>query len=128
MKNPIIAGAIAGIVMGIGAMFSQYPASWLGLYEPNPLPPLFVFLGILGFDVIWGIILAIIFSILYNSIPSKGILKGFVYGLIIFIISNLRGANLLWSFGFHEWAMVFAWSGLFAPTLYGITLGYLYKK
>jgi len=128
MKNPIIVGAIAGVVKGITAFSGWYPAGFLGLMEIPPLPEILTFLGTLGFDVIWGIFLAIIYSILYNSIPGKGISKGLVYGIGLYLVSNFRAANLLWSFGNTPDAIFFAYFGIFALIPYGLVLGALYKK
>ena len=75
----------------------------------------------------WGIILAFIFSILYTAIPGKGIKKGLVYGLIIYLVSNIRAANLIWAY-IPDWAAICAFTGIFALIPDGIVLGYLDKK
>jgi hypothetical protein len=129
MKNPIMAGAIAGIVKGICAHIGgSFIGPLLGLWPVPPFPPMLVFLATLGFDVVWGIILAIIFSVLYNSIPGRGISKGLIYGLGIYLVSNIRAANLAYSFLSIGDAVFYAFTGIFALIPYGIVLGYLYKK
>jgi hypothetical protein len=127
MKNPIAAGFIAGIVKAICAFFSVPLGAAMKLWEPAPVPHLDQLLSIIGFDIMWGVILALIFSILYTSIPGKGIKKGLVYGLIIYLVSNIRAANLIWAY-VPDWAAIFAFTGIFALIPYGIVLGYIYKK
>jgi len=50
-----------------------------------------------------------------------------LFGLILYLISNVRGAISLAGYGFITNAKVSLWLGIFTLTVYGLVLGYLYK-
>jgi len=86
MKNPLIAGAIAGVVMGIVSVIGSYifglyfriidaPGGW-EIWDYTLLR-LFA-LTSLSLGVIWGTILGAIYARIYDRVPGRGILKGFL--------------------------------------------------
>jgi len=133
----MLAGAIAGFVNNIIATASMYLAEIIGLWEPKVAYDISLwmvrFTSHLSLNIIWGIILGIIFVMFYDRIPSKGILKGIIFGLMFyFLISNVRIASFLQSYGEAWsgilWAVSLIWTGFFSSIAYGLTIGYLYKK
>ena len=132
MKNPIMAGLIAGFLSGI----SMFISSISGLYD------LFsVFPGLMPYDVqtlaifniihgsIWGIIFSIFYSLFYEYVPSKGIKKGIIYGIIIWIIAPIHRSGVAAMYGWHIWAIPYTIATFISiGIVYGLVLGILYKK
>jgi hypothetical protein len=76
----------------------------------------------------WGVLA----PYLYDKIPSKGIMKGIVYSMMIFVLTNVYTAALL-SKGFPAelpvmMATAFIWMGFWSWLVYGAVFGALYKK
>lgn len=138
MKNPFIAGAIAGVVGAIGATISLILAAifklpWIdatltGVLSFNFLTTHLVYEIMV--HLVFGSIFAVIYSIYYDSTPGKGISKGLVYGLILFLISNMRVGVLNLVYSGYVGGNIFRWwwPGFFSLVPYGLTLGILYKK
>jgi hypothetical protein len=141
--NPLVRGLYSGLMGGAvgGLIFtSQKIIEYLfGLPTEFPdiltLNILMIFLGYaVPSNAIWGGIFGTVYSRFYHRVPSKGVKKGFVWGCIIFLISNLWIAsrhfvtwffagfepNLMWS---YQWATSFS---IWLP--YGIILGILYER
>jgi hypothetical protein len=78
--------------------------------------------------MIWGVIFGIFHSILYDSIPGQDITKGLFYGMIIFLISCVRHIYLAMLYGFILFGIGATFIGLFTFLIYGLVLGYLYRK
>jgi hypothetical protein len=85
-------------------------------------------------NVIWGIIFGFLYERFYDLIPGKGVMKGFVYGLLIWLVSNIRsvsimGLALAYPFTVAPWGITYLWGGFWAVVVaYGPVLGVLYKK
>jgi len=132
MKNGYLAGmitgAIAGTAAGISAIFPQTLLVILGL---NPR----VFLEALpyaitvhvGFNMIFGIAFGIIYTRFYDVIPYKGIKKGLVYGLILYLTQDLWPAFYYLVYGNLTWISGFLFSGIFVSLTYGFLQGALYE-
>jgi len=83
--------------------------------------------------LIYGPIFAIIYSKLYDWIPSKGILKALIYSFLIYSIANVRTSLLIAGHGTPFWIATpyptgFLFAGFFVFLFYGIVLGILYEK
>jgi len=139
IKGGILPGAVAGFADGVVAAIVNAIAFVVGLFGP---PVAGGALVLLRFDfwmsqsgssilinVIWGIVIGMIFTQVYNLIPSKGIKKGLYYGLIIVVISSFHTAA-----HYIGWGIVLGglWTfvvGFFSTAItLGIVLGALYKK
>lgn len=102
LKIGIVAGLVAGFIAGIVASVSNTVANMVGL--PNPLltvpttniPEIYILI-----NVIWGVIFGVIFSLTYDLIPGKYISKGFFYGIVIFLITNIRDYSYLFIMGIY---------------------------
>ena len=80
------------------------------------------------FNIIWGIIFGILFATFYEKIPSKGILKGLIFSIIVFFFSNIPISirNVIYA----QWYSMALWSllaALFVFVPFGIVIGTLYK-
>jgi len=84
----------------------------------------------LGANFFWGIVFGIIYARLYDSIPSKGIWKGLIYGIMIYLFSNIY----LVSYGIaYGDPFVINWNigaigGIYVFITFGVIVGILYKK
>ena len=124
----IAAGLIAGIVASIIFIFSTKIAVSMGFYEPHwhvIIPNAYGVNILLG--IIWGAICGIIFSRVYGLIPGKAMLKGFSFGLLLFIITPFRQATWWMAYGYFLDVTGNIFSGFFKWIIYGLILGILYE-
>jgi len=136
LKNPILAGVIAGIVMGpLMIIMGNITAIQIGFIEPPGGkeiwgPSMFMLLGLahISLGVIWGSIFGAIYAFIYDIIPSKGVMKGLYFGLMIWLIKDIAAGSytalILVQF---QTAINLIYYGFFMWIIYGLVLGYLYK-
>ena len=96
-KIGAIAGLIAGIAAGIVSFFEANYVLENGLpfwgVEPYSIIPLEqIAITEISSYIIWGIVLGIIYSKVYEIIPGKGFVKGFTVGLLYSFIYSIRWA------------------------------------
>jgi hypothetical protein len=132
MKRVIISGFIAGVTSSIVLVLFAIS----GLYElfsiTSHIPPInletIVQVEIIS-GVVWGIIWAGFYAFFYNYIPSKGVKKGIIYALMIWIISGFREAVVAIPYGYHMWTIPYTIATFFSITItFGLLIGFLYKK
>jgi len=132
----IIAGAICGIITTLAFIIANLMRAPFNFVVSGALTTTFLTAHLL-FEIIiqgtFGAILGIIYSMYYDATPGKGILKGLVYGLILYLIGGLYfGFLALVRYGLGERALSFAlgnWWMIFCCLVsYGLVLGVLYKK
>ncbi len=83
----------------------------------------------------WGIIFGLMFTQVYDLVPGKKITKGLIYGLSIWFITtfyfstyvhlNLASVGVWWTFS-QDFPTNLA--GFANFTVFGLVLGYLYRK
>ncbi|MCW4032908.1 MAG: hypothetical protein NWF08_05905 [Candidatus Bathyarchaeota archaeon] len=124
-KIGAIAGLIAGIIASIlASIFNILTLNFgLGWGYPNEIESHLLIIPI------WGIIFGIIYSRTYSIIPNRGIFKGIIFGLFVFLITNFRDASFLLPFGIFlllsiGWMIV----GFFQSITYGSILSILYQN
>jgi len=131
MKNAIMAGVIAGFasgilmfilgISGLFEIFSEFPAQF-----PVSVQTLAIAYTI--WFVISGIIWGAFYAFFYDYIPSKGVRKSLIYGIIIWIITPIHAAGAASMYGMYMWAIPFAIATFFSTGIvYGIVLGHLYR-
>jgi len=97
MKKIIIGGLLAAIViiimgMVFGAMSSDmYKMSPKILWKPMGGD---WFTKMIIFDIVSGLILAYVFSIIKGALPGAGLVKGISFGLIIFFVGTFLGLTM----------------------------------
>ncbi|WP_455278408.1 hypothetical protein [[Eubacterium] cellulosolvens] len=142
MKSGINPGAIAGLIAGVLASFIDTFYVYIGLYpaaSPTYFTDINLILSVFGTHIfihlIYGAFWGAVFARAYNIIPKKGIVKGLCYGLILFLISAFQITTWYVSIGlaFNDvfsqiWGVVFTIFDIFVLPLYGLVLGYLYRK
>jgi hypothetical protein len=94
-KIGAVSGLIAGIIAGIIAFFlavyhleNGFP--YWGLEILETIPTKEIAIVEIPFYTITGIVFGIMFSKVYDLIPGKSIVKGFVAGLILYLIFSIR--------------------------------------
>ena len=136
MKSSILAGAIAGSIMGIMNFVLGYMLSIIGVTEPlggsweiaQSLLMLIV-LALFSLSVIWGIFFGVIYGRFFDNIPGKGIMKGLVYGILVWIAKDVAaGSYVTLIFMATSISINLILVGFFMWIVYGLVLGYLYKK
>jgi len=135
LKIGVISGLIAGLIAGIVASFIGIPIiSKLGLYyDPFalPSPPILPFTEVLANETInnlvWGVILGIIYSRVSRVIPGKSLVKGLVYGLVGYLLYNIYWVIIFLPFQLLDVVATHIIYGLSIWIPYGIILGILYK-
>ena len=137
MKSGLTAGAIAGIVTGIVSFALGPMLAQIGIIEPlggtweiwDPSFYVVYALAFISLALIWGTIFGLIYSRYYDSAPGKGVIKGLLFGLMIWLIKDVAAGSyvaLMWVEISISVALIIA--GFFMWIVYGLVLGYLYKK
>ncbi len=136
MKSSIVAGAIAGSIMGMVNFVLGYMLSYIGVTEPlggsweiaQSLLMLIV-LALFSLSVIWGIFFGAIYGRFFDNIPGKGVMKGLVYGILVWIAKDVAaGSYVTLIFMATSISINLIIVGFFMWIVYGLVLGYLYKK
>ena len=136
MKNVILAGVIAGLVSGIVCSLLVFVSLSIGLLGANlivsgsQLQKTSSAIYIILLTVIFGPIVALIYAKFYDSIPGKGFKKGLYFGLMIWFIKDIMGAAYI-VLPMMQPAIIgvnVIVVGFYLGVIYGLVLGYLYKK
>ena len=135
-------GAIAGLLGGAFALLSRVLGGLIGLFPflylnlesgkiiiEDITSQILVGLAQQFFiNMIWGIILGVIYAKVYNLVPGKGIKKGIIYGMIFFLVASFRLSIYLFLVRDFDTAWQFFFIGFFFALFYGLFLGLLYRK
>ena len=122
--------------MGIVNFVLGYMLSIIGVTEPlggsweiaQSLLMLIV-LALFSLSVIWGIFFGVIYGRFFDNIPGKGIMKGLVYGILVWIAKDVAaGSYVALIFMATSISINLILVGFFMWIVYGLVLGYLYKK
>ncbi|MEK9149510.1 MAG: hypothetical protein AAB267_05630 [Candidatus Desantisbacteria bacterium] len=128
----LIAGVvarIAGTIFGIATCGWLF--NWVYTLEPTEIwkpmagpPPIWFNAASLGL----GIVLALVYALLYRGIPGKGIVKGLVFGLFIWLVGTLPGMLSTYTFMRVATTVVIYWTilGLVALLVEGAIIAAIY--
>jgi hypothetical protein len=129
MANSWKIGAISGFVASLfTGTFLAYSlarmAILMELFEPwwVPIAEKSILVTI-PLNMIWGVILGIIYSKAYHAIPGKGSLKGLCWGLILYVIIAVRIDTFWLAYGWTT-PELFTWLHII---LWGLITGILYE-
>jgi hypothetical protein len=137
MKNGILAGAIAGVIMGICTVIIGFiSVYYLGIKQPTydveawtPTLTIWLTLAQISLGIIWGSIFGAIYTFVCDLIPNKGIIKGLYYGLLLWLIKDIAAGSYTALMIMNVTVAIdLIYYGFFMWTIYGLILGYLYKK
>ena len=129
MKSGLSAGAVAGIIAGIVGVIYVSITIAAGL-EP-PRAQWYWIISQIVFNLIWGAIFGVLYQRFHDAIPSKGVVKGFYFGLLIWLIHGLYVSTFLLSMVpvLNAFATSWAIGGFIVRAIaYGPVLGAIYKK
>jgi len=134
ITSGIIPGVIAGSIFAITVPIYYWLNTLLGLMEPtfpNQLADIELLLFQFGAHIVvnmfWFGIIGALYAMSYDRIPGKGLLKGFYFGLIIFLITSFRLGIYWLMYGSLQWAITW---GLYLPfsfIIYGVMLDGIYR-
>ena len=137
LKRALIAGVVVAIVSAIFSMLTcGWLFNWVYLLEPtNIWKPME---EVSGMWYLWvnlgglfnGIMLALVYALLYKGIPGTGIVKGLWYGGLVWLIGMIPGMFATYTFMTVATTAVIYWtvSGLFHYLLSGAIIGAIYKE
>lgn len=133
-KIGAISGLIAGIVGNILSFFSAINIINIGEYYWffETLSPTLINKIIItetSINIIWGIVLGIVYSKAYDLVPGKGISKSFMFGLIYALIYPVRFFvfNIMYSYPFME-EIYFTGTCFLMGLVLGISYEFLNKR
>ncbi|MCW4032907.1 MAG: hypothetical protein NWF08_05900, partial [Candidatus Bathyarchaeota archaeon] len=142
MISGIIPGAIAGLADGFAASIANFIAFAIGIFKLPGAPTTLTFEFWIGqsgahlfMNLVWGAVFGAIFARVYNLLPSKGIMKGLYYSLIIVSITSFFAGffTIGWGLSYSFWPAIYTslWNFFIAflstGVALGLVLGYLYK-
>ncbi|WP_455276474.1 hypothetical protein [[Eubacterium] cellulosolvens] len=145
MSSGILPGAISGLCGGVAAsvfaVMGQITENWGVLTAGGQLISTIEFWWSQAgthilINMIWGTIFALFFTKVYNLVPGKGVKKGLYYGLILYAINVFMIGTYCvpWAIYHNDWTMAQYYAGALwiiggaNAVVYGLVLGYLYKK
>ena len=134
VKSGVFSGTVAGVIGGIAATIFMIIGVNLKVWAPF-VPGILSATSFTAHHILeiivtiaFGAIFGAMYSIYYDSTPGKGILKGLVYGLLLYLISSIRTGVLFAGYGNLSYAISVFWLGFFTLAVYGLVLGALYRK
>lgn len=104
LKIGAVSGLIAGLVAGILMILVANIAFNIGInywdLDPTPITPLtsIAMIEIVN-NILWGILLGIIFSRIYDLIPGRAVSKGLLFGLVYYAIFSIRHTTFMTAYG-----------------------------
>lgn len=128
-----IAGVVVGILQGIwGFLTCGWLFNWVYKLEPTniwkPVEQMpFMLMNIA--NIIFAFFLALVYSVIYQGLPGKGVVKGLWFGLFVWLIGGFPGTIALgmvttmatgvviyWVISFLAISL---WQGLVIAAIYG---------
>jgi hypothetical protein len=128
MKSGPAVGAIGGLAGGIAANIFYPVGTMIGLFPPSQADPMTAMIIAIVTTIIFGIIFGVIYSKLFDCIPGQGVMKGLYFGLMIWLIKDITAGTYVYNMGFPIITTILVWVGFFMWVVYGLVIGYLYKK
>lgn len=112
MKKILIGGILAGLViLVIGLIFGSLTANMYRMSPQIMWKPMGqnFFVQVIIYDLIVGIILAYVYSILKNSVPGSGIVKGLIFGLLVWLVGSVPGLGITYLTMNIRNKLIFTW-------------------
>jgi hypothetical protein len=138
VKRIVIAGVVVWIVSSIFFFLTcGWLYKWVYQLPPNiwrdwaTMPATAVnLIGPHVIGIIRGLLFALVFAILYKGIPGKGITKGIVYGVLVWLVGALTGMASLPFYMTIATTVVIYWilQQLVLGVINGAIVGVIYKE
>ncbi len=134
----LLRGILGGVAFGIigelfgwliyGGLFMKWTAQVSQLWRP--MESLHWRIGMPLTNIFGGMMVALAYAILYKGIPGRGIQKGLVFGLILWLITRVAGELFFYAMSPIPFMLVIAgWlHGLIVGALGGIVIAAIYGK
>jgi len=132
MKRAIIVGFISGLVAGMVQAVLSISGIWDFFSVYYLIEPVSFQHTMLHYTILfglWGIVYCVLYSFFYDYIPNKGIKKGIIFALIIWIAVAVHPALIIIGYGYprHFIPLIFT-NFLSTCGVYGTLIGILYKR
>jgi hypothetical protein len=130
----LLGGAIALLSRVLGGIIGVFPFLYINLeggqiiFEDFSLQLLSGISSQIFINMIWGIILGVIYVKVYNLVPGEGVRKGFLFGMMFFLVASSRASIYLFLWGDFDGGWMYIFVGFFNALFYGLFLGLLYRK
>lgn len=129
-KKGLVAGIIAGILIIIFQfllmMIPGY-SEWYMITFPQMMSIAGMITGPTS-SLILGIIIGLIYAMINNAIPGKGVIKGISYGIMVWLLSGLMWPIMMMSFApIYMWVIELI-SGLIIYSIVGVVISFVYEK
>ncbi len=137
VKRIVISGVVIWIV---GSILGYLTCGWLfnWIYELPPNiwqdPAVIMsagnFIGSNIIGIIRGILFALVFAVLYKGIPGKGVVKGMIYGVLMWLVGALSGMSTMPFYMTIATGVVIYWiiQALVLNVISGAIVGAIYKE
>jgi len=81
-------------------------------------------------SLLGAFLFVMVFNILYKGIPKKGLEKGIVYGLLVWLVAPLTGMITMPFYMTVAWTVIIYWliQALVLYIIKGAIVGYIFKK
>ena len=131
-------GFVAGMLSNLwGLLTCQWLFKWVYWLEPGNIcrtemlsanNPWLMAMG--GLKIIIAIVTTLGYALVYKVMPAKGIVKGMVYGFLIWLVGLLPSRLLLYMSISISFSLILYWiaNDLITYLLIGACIGALYKE
>jgi len=98
MKKIVVGGLLAALVLVIVSFVfgslsaNMYVMSPAGMWK-SMMGQRF-FLKMVIYDIVVGLILSYVYSILKSSVPGSGLQKGVIFGLLVWLVGSVPGLGM----------------------------------
>jgi|GEM_PF-6882898 len=130
MKKVIVGGLLAGLaLLVVGFVFGSLTADMYRL-SPSGVFKAMDFKLLVAYDIVVGMLLAYVYSIIKNSVPGTGMQKGLYFGAIIFLVGTLPALGITYITMAIRKKLLLMWAlqGLVAYLLAGAALESVEEK
>jgi len=105
-------------------------AVWSKIMMPGPQPPGILFYGLsILFSFISGMLFAWVFTVIKRGVPFKGIVRGIIYSLLIFLVAVIPGNLAMILLVAVPYMLVLYWAieSLIIYAIVGLILGKIFR-
>lgn len=130
LKKGLISGIIGGLVLLILGFVLMSIAGTQEWYNTT-FPQMMTIAGmwaILASAILMGLFMGLVYSVINEAVPGKGIKKGINYGIIVWLL-----AGVMWPIMMIGFAPAYMWiveliSGFIAYSITGAVIAVIYEK
>lgn len=129
----IISGIVVGILKSIwGALTCGWLFNWVYKLEPTNIWKSFdqMSFPLMNIsNIVFGVLLALVYALINKCLPGKGIIKGLWFGLFVWLVGALPGtfslglvtvmAHKVVTYWIINFFIVSLWQGLLISAIYG---------